>query len=147
MNRIKLVLGLLAAGAAWTASAQSLQFTNLTLSTSPNLFHSLTNQLNSVVFGGSSNFLAVGVNQIYVYGNFQSGQTWITNSGWATNQILPADGLNLSSVTMGNNTFVTSGTSNDIFSAANTFSPAGLAWTQKHKSFNNNVFAAGVAYN
>jgi hypothetical protein len=147
MNRIKLVLGLLAAGAVCSASAQYLQFTNLTLSTSPNLFNGLTNQLNSVVFGGNSNFLAVGANQIYVYGNFQPGQTWIANSGWVTNHILPADGLNLSSVTMGNNTFVTTGTSNDIFSAVNIFAPAGLTWTQKFKVFNNNVFAAGVAYN
>src|SRR5579864_8509826 len=103
MNRIKLVLGMLAAGAVCSASAQELQFTNLTLSTGPNLFHGLTNQLNSVAFGGSSNFLAVGANQIYVYGNFQSGQTWITNSGWVTNQISPANKLNLASVILGNN--------------------------------------------
>jgi hypothetical protein len=145
MNRIKLVLGLLAAGAVCSASAQ-LQFTNLTLSTSPNLFHGLTNQLNSVIFGGSSNFLAVGANQIYVYGNFQPGQTWITNSGWVTNKVsLVNNGLNLASVTIGNNTFVTTGTSNAVFSAANT--PAGLSWTRTHNIFSSSVFASAVAYN
>jgi hypothetical protein len=146
MNRIKLVLGLLAAGAVYSASAQNLQFTNLTLSTSPNLFRGLTNQLNSVVFGGSSNFLAVGANQIYVYGNFQSGQTWITNSGWVTNRIaLVTNGLDLASVTIGNNTFVTTGTSNAVFSAANT--PAGLVWAQAHNIFSSGVFASALAYN
>ncbi len=144
MNRIKLVLGLLAAGAVCSASAQ-LQFTNLTLSTSPSLFHGLTNQLNSVVFGGSSNFLAVGANQIYVYGNYQLGQTWITNSGWVTNQILPANKLNLASVIIGNNIFVTTGTSNAVFSAANT--PAGLSWSRTHNIFSSSVFASALAYN
>ncbi len=146
MNRIKLVLGLLAAGAVCSASAQ-LQFTNLTLSTSPGLFHGLTNQLNSVVFGGSSNFLAVGANQIYVYGNYQLGQTWITNSSWITNQILPANKLNLASVTIANNTFVTTGTSNAVFSAANVFNPAGLTWSRTHNIFSSSVFASALAYN
>ncbi|HTR42292.1 MAG TPA: hypothetical protein VMH87_11815 [Pseudomonadales bacterium] len=147
MNRIKLVLGMLAAGAVCSVSAQ-LQFTNLTLSTSPNLFHGLTNQLNSVVFGGNSNFLAVGANQIYVYGNFQPGQTWITNSGWVTNQILPANKLNLASVTLGNNnTFVTTGTSNVVFSAANNFSSAGLSWSRQHNIFSSTVFSPAIAYN
>ena len=145
MNRIKLVMGLLAAATACSVSAQ-LQFTNLTLSTSPNLFHGLTNQLNSVVFGGSSNFLAVGANQIYVYGNFQPGQTWITNSGWVTNKVSAANnGLNLASVAIGNNTFVTTGTSNAVFSAANT--PAGLSWTRTHNIFSTSVFGSAVAYN
>jgi hypothetical protein len=147
MNRIKLVLGLLAAGAVSSASAQSLQFTNLTLSTSPNLFHGLTNQLNSVVYDGSSNFLAVGANQIYVYGNFQPGQTLIASSSWVTNQILPANGLDLDSVTIGNNTFVTTGTSNAVFSAANVFSPAGLSWSHKHNIFSSTGPAPGIAYN
>lgn len=133
-------------GVACSASAQNLQFTNLTLSTSPSLFHGLTNQLNSVVFGGGSNFLAVGANQIYVYGNFQPGQTWIANSGWVTNKVSTANnGLNLASVTIGNNTFVTTGTSNAVFSAANT--PAGLTWSHTHNIFSTSVFASGVAYN
>src|ERR1700733_5140948 len=124
MNRLKYVFGFLAIAATCSAAPPpALQFTNITLSTSPNLFNGLTNQLNSVVYGGSSNFVAVGANQIYVSGNFQPGQSWLTKSAWVTNQILPSYGLSLDSVTLGGNVFVTTGASNVVFSAANAFNP------------------------
>lgn len=134
-------------GAVSSASAQLLEFTNLTLSTSPNLFHGLTNQLNAVAYGGDSNFVAVGANQIYVCGNFQTNQTWIANSNWVATQILPADKLDFSGVAASGNLFVTTGTSNDIFSAANAFTPAGLTWSSKHHIFSSSVFSPALAYN
>lgn len=147
MNRIKYVFWVLAASAVCSAPAQSLEFTNLTLSTSPNLFHGMTNRLDGVVYGGNSNFLAVGANQIYVCGSFQPGQTWIANSDWVTNQILPAHGLNLTSVALGGNVFVATGDSNDVFSAANNFTPSGLVWTQNYKVFNNSIVSPAIAFN
>lgn len=147
MNRLKFVLCLLVMGAMHTAPAQFLQFTNLTASTNINLFPSLTNQLNSVVFGGDSNFVAVGANQIYVCGNFQPYQSWFTKSDWVTNQIQPSYGLSLDSITLGNNLFVTTGQSNAVYSATNVFAPAGFTWSQKHNIFGSSVVAPGVAYN
>jgi hypothetical protein len=145
MNRLKYVLGLLAIATTCSAGPSALLFTNITLSTSPNLFNGLTNQLNSVVYGGNTNFVAVGASQIYVCGNFQPGQTWLTKSDWATNKV-SAYGLSLYSITLANNSFVATGDSNVVFSAADTFN-SGLSWSQKHNVFSSPVIAPGIAYN
>jgi hypothetical protein len=147
MNRLKYVFGFVAMVATCSAAPPpALQFTNISLSTSPNLFKGLPNQLNSVVYGGNSNFVAVGANQIYVYGNFQPGQSWFTKSDWVTNQILPASGLNLASVTAGGNIFVASGDNNVVFSAP-IASSSSLTWSQKAYIFGNSVKVPGLAYN
>ena len=73
MNRKWLALALVLTNAASSALADyahDLQFTNLTLNASLPLAGLASNQLNAVTYGGSSNFVAVGRQQVSVRGNF-----------------------------------------------------------------------------
>src|SRR5580698_5510183 len=112
MKGIKFVLGVLVLviGAVSSAPAQLL-FTNLTLSSNSNLVSgAANNNLNAVAYNGTSNFLAVGANQIFVCGNFNSNQTWFAGSNWLSGHVLSAtNGLSLDAVTLGNNLFVATG--------------------------------------
>jgi hypothetical protein len=149
MNRKWLALGLLAINTAICSGADSLQFTNITV----RLFSSLTNGLNAVAYGGSSNFLAVGDKQAYVIGNFTPTQPWFTSANWVANRINSNGSRvnsNLTAVACSGNLFLASGDNNWVFCATNIFltSGLGLNWPSNNaKVFNNNVLAAGVAYN
>jgi photosystem II stability/assembly factor-like uncharacterized protein len=149
MKRKWLSLGLLVVSTMISSAAAPLQFTNVTVA----LFSNLTSQLNAVVYGGSSNFLAVGAGQIYVCGNFTPMQPWFVSTNWATNSISSNSsrvGANLTAVASSGNLFVASGDNNWIFIATNIFSAnvLGLNWQSNNaKVFNNNALAAGAAYN
>ena len=147
MNRKWLALVLLAGGTALASAAAPLQFTNITVK----LFPGLTNRLNAVAYGGSSNFLAVGNNQAYVIGNFTPLLPWFTSANWATNLITSNSsraGSNLTSVASSGKLFMASGDNNWVYFATNIFSPSGLNWPSNHaKVFNNNAIGAGAAYN
>src|SRR5665213_3016586 len=142
-----LTLALLAAGTVMAAAAAPLQFTNVTVA----LFPGLTNRLNAVAYGGSSNFLAVGDRQTYVVGNFTPAQPWFTGANWAASRILSNGaraGSNLTAVASSGSLFVASGDNNWVFFATNRFSPAGLNWPSNNsKVFANNALAGAAAYN
>ena len=148
MIRKLLIIALLVTTAAFSALADyshDLQFTNLTLNA--NLpFAALTNQLNAVVYGGSSNFVAVGKQQVYASGHFAPGQPWFTNANWSAGTVVTSGGMvgsNLTAVTSSGNLFVAGGDNNWIFT-----SPNGIAWsTNNFKVFNNNALIGGLAYN
>jgi hypothetical protein len=147
MKGIKFVLGVLMIGVVYSAPAQLL-FTNLTLSSNSNLVSGVANNnLNAVAYNGTSNFLAVGANQVYVCGNFNNNQTWYTGSNWSSGHVLSiTNGLNLAAVTIGNNLFVATGDKNAVFSVTNVFSQIS-GWSSNGNIFNNTAVASGIAYN
>jgi hypothetical protein len=129
--------------AFYSASAQLL-FTNLP--TSITGLQALTN-LQAVIYGGNSNFVAVGANEVYTCGSFQSNQTWLSSSSWVTKQISP-EADNLDAITLENNIFIATGANNAVFNAANAVAPAGLVWsTNAFHIFPSTVVASGIAYN
>src|SRR5665213_2366653 len=146
-NHKWLALVLLAISSVMAPAAEPLQFTNITAT----LFPGLTNRLNAVTYGGSSNFLAVGGQQAYVFGNFTPMQPWFTSANWATNRISSNSsrtGANLTAVASSGNLFVASGDNNWVFYATNIFSTGGLNWPSNNsKVFGNTALAAGAAYN
>ena len=143
----RLLLALLVLGASFSACADPLQFTNVARS----LFPGLTNRLNAVAYGGNTNFLAVGGQQLYVFGNFVPSQPLLAGNNWVVNSITnnsTRTGANLDAVVSGANQFVVSGDNNWVFSATNLFSPSGLSWPSNNaKVFNNNAVSAAAAYN
>ena len=148
MIRKLLVAALLVTTAAFSALADyshDLQFTNLTLNANLPLAGQ-TNQLNAVVYGGSSNFVAVGRQQVYVNGHFAPGQPWFTNANWSAGNVVSSGGMvgsNLTAVASSGNLFVAGGDNNWIFT-----SPNGMTWsTNNFKVFNNNALLGGLAYN
>ena len=149
MKGTKFVLGVLALviGVISSAPAQLL-FTNLTLSSNSNLVSGVANNnLNAVVYDGASNFLAVGANQVFVCGDFNTNQTWFAGPNWTAGHVLSAtNGLSLDAVTIGNNLFVATGDKNTIFSVTNVFAQIG-GWSSNGTVFNNTVIAPGIAYN
>jgi hypothetical protein len=147
MKGIKFVLGVLVIGAVSSAPAQLL-FTNLTLSSNSNLVSgAANNNLNAVAYNGTSNFLAVGANQVFVCGNFNSNQTWFAGSNWSSGHVLSAtNGLSLDAVTLGNNLFVATGDKNAVFSVTNIFVQIS-GWTSNGNMFNNTAVSPGIAYN
>src|ERR1700677_2664157 len=149
MKGTKFVLGVLALviGVISSAPAQLL-FTNLTLSSNSNLVSGVANNnLNAVAYDGTSNFLAVGANQVFVCGDFNTNQTWFAGPNWTAGHVLSAtNGLNLDAVTIGNNLFVATGDKNTIFSVTNVFAQIG-GWSSNGTIFNNTVIAPGIAYN
>jgi hypothetical protein len=143
MNRFKFVFGALVVTAIYSASAQLL-FTNLPASITG--LQALTN-LQAVIYGGNSNFVAVGANEAYTCGSFQSNQTWLNSSSWVTKQISP-EADNLDAITLENNIFIATGGNNAVFNAANAVAPAGLVWsTNAFHIFPSTVVASGIAYN
>ena len=127
-------------GTGLTSSA-ALQFTNLTVS----LFPAYSNRLNTVAYGGTSNFVAVGDNAAYVAGNFVATQPFITLPNWTPSRI--ANGFaaftNLTAVASSGNYFLASGDNNLLFGSTN-----GKAWSTNYaKIFATTARAAGLAYN
>ena len=148
MNRKLLVLSLMVTAAASPVLADyahDLQFTNLTLNAALSVA-TQTNPLNSVAYGSSSNFVAVGGRQVFVNGNFAPGQNWFTPANWNTGTMPTSGGMagsNLTAVAAGGNLFVAGGDNNWIFTSTN-----GVIWsTNNNKVFINNVFIGGLAYN
>src|SRR6266404_6058113 len=107
MNRKCLVIAALLAASALPAGA--LQFTNV----SAFLFPGLTNKLNAVSYGGSSNFVAVGEKEVFVTGTFAPNQSLIAAPSWTTNRISPR-AASLRTVASSGSLFVATGSNNWI---------------------------------
>jgi hypothetical protein len=144
MNRIKCFLGALVVVTAVCSASAQLLFTNLPASITG--LSGLTN-LQAVIYGGNSNFVAVGANEAYTCGSFQANQTWLNSSSWVTKQISP-EAFGLDTITLENNIFIATGANNAVFNAANAVGPTGLVWsTNAFHIFPSTVVASGLAYN